>query len=50
VVMDQNHVLNFIISELFPFATGSFAGNAAIFAETCNGTCTDLVAEPSNYE
>ncbi|KAH8110956.1 concanavalin A-like lectin/glucanase domain-containing protein [Phellopilus nigrolimitatus] len=28
---------------------GDFAGQAAVFAETCSGTCTDLVPTASNY-
>ncbi|THH07641.1 hypothetical protein EW145_g3245 [Phellinidium pouzarii] len=29
---------------------GNFAGEAAVFAQTCSGTCTDLVQTPSNYD
>ncbi|KAH8916508.1 glycoside hydrolase family 16 protein [Atractiella rhizophila] len=28
---------------------GAFAGNAAIYSQTCTGTCTDLVGDPTNY-
>ena len=29
---------------------GNFAGAASVFDQTCSGTCTDLVATPSNYD
>ena len=29
---------------------GDFAGDATVFAETCSGTCTDLVQDPTNYD
>lgn len=25
------------------------AGNAEVFAQTCSGLCTDLIADPANY-
>lgn len=28
----------------------SRAGAADVFAQTCSGLCTDLIAEPSNYD
>ena len=28
---------------------GNFAGEATVFAETCSGTCTDLIQDPKNY-
>jgi hypothetical protein len=40
---DQNLIININIC-------GSFAGNAAVFSQTCSGVCTDLVADPANYE
>ncbi|KAI5115196.1 hypothetical protein M0805_000710 [Coniferiporia weirii] len=29
---------------------GNFAGEPTVFAQTCSGTCTDLVKTPSNYD
>jgi len=29
---------------------GAFAGDASVFSTTCNGTCTDLVDDPTNYD
>lgn len=29
---------------------GNFAGDPAVFTQTCQGTCTDLVQVPSNYD
>lgn len=29
---------------------GSYAGNAAVFPQTCTGVCTDLVGDPRNYD
>ncbi|KAH8109492.1 concanavalin A-like lectin/glucanase domain-containing protein [Phellopilus nigrolimitatus] len=28
---------------------GNFAGEASVFAQTCSGTCTDLIKDPTNY-
>jgi hypothetical protein len=28
---------------------GDWAGSSAVFEQTCSGTCTDLVADPTNY-
>lgn len=39
---DQQLVINLSLC-------GDWAGNAAVFGQTCSGTCTDLVADPSNY-
>ena len=25
------------------------AGNAEVYAQTCSGLCTDLIADPANY-
>ncbi|KAL5532313.1 hypothetical protein ACEPAF_5882 [Sanghuangporus sanghuang] len=29
---------------------GNYAGSASVYEETCSGTCTDLIQEPSNYD
>ncbi len=29
---------------------GDWAGNSYVFSETCSGTCSDLVMDPSNYD